>query len=522
VRWIVTLLVSALVIPFAAPGAAAVVNRGSLPPASAKAKQDNRIGQKAYDDEDWVEALPALSSACDAYVPDACSTLGSLYLNGLGVEKDEARAVLLFEQSCNEGSNSGCGRAGAVMLYGFAGRAVNPEVGIPMSEKSCAGGFGIACNNLGRVYFQGKLVPTNQPLALRYFERACILQERGGCSNAGDVYLDGKGAVADSAKAFSFYSKACSLREGSACMQMGSMLYYGNGIRTDKGLAANAFVAACNLNNAQGCTLAAQRFDKGDGVAQDQSRATLLFAKACQGRDAEGCHWMGWRSLKGVGGAADPSVAQRYFAQACTLGRSEACPKSEGSKPPNNAQSSTASQQSDLVAQGNKFAKGEGVAKDLAYASKLFEQACSAGRAAGCYNLAVINQTGGVGFRTSRIVAREWYRRACVMNFSDSCSRFDVINNYIEKTTNTVLEMAALSRSTRIEAVGLRGCNVLKDSDIEDFNRSIKDLTSILPLTLINEDGSDQQIRMIIQQAVLGHEKLDSKVQLIKHMPCRK
>jgi uncharacterized protein len=325
VQWIVSLLLSALVIPFAAPVAAAVVNRDSLPPASAKAKQDNRIGQSAYDADEWVEALAALSSACDAYVPDACSTLGSLYLNGLGVEKDEARAVALFEQSCHEGSNSGCGRAGAVMLYGFASRAVNPEVGIPMSEKSCAGGFGIACNNLGKVYFQGKLVPTNQPLALRYFERACILQERGGCSNAGDLYLDGKGVVADSRKAFSFYSKACNLREGSACVQMGSMLYSGNGVRADKGFAANAFVAGCNLNNAQGCILAAQRFDKGDGVAQDQSRATSLFAKACKGRDAEGCYWIGWRSQNGIGAVADTSAAQNYFAKACTLGRKEAC-----------------------------------------------------------------------------------------------------------------------------------------------------------------------------------------------------
>src|SRR4051812_16855685 len=72
----------------------------------------------------------ALEKASAAGRGAACRDLGTQYLGGLGVTRDEGRAATLFDRACAAGELQGCSDLGA--LYG-QGRAA------ALYEKACRG-----------------------------------------------------------------------------------------------------------------------------------------------------------------------------------------------------------------------------------------------------------------------------------------------------------------------------------------------------------------------------------------------
>ena len=77
------------------------------------------------------------------------------------------------------------------------------------SEKSCDSGYGIACNSLGLLSYEGKLIEENEPLALYYFLKACRKGNAGGCYNAAGLYEYGRGTPIRLKKAKYYYKKSC-------------------------------------------------------------------------------------------------------------------------------------------------------------------------------------------------------------------------------------------------------------------------------------------------------------------------
>ena len=76
-----------------------------------------------------------------------------------------------------------------------------------------------------------------QPLpefkALKFFQKACGLNDGGGCFNLGLMYEKGKGVKQDDFKAFKIFQKACDLNDGSGCSQLGFMYEKGKGVKQD-------------------------------------------------------------------------------------------------------------------------------------------------------------------------------------------------------------------------------------------------------------------------------------------------
>lgn len=132
-----------------------------------------------YESKHFVEAAPLYDQTCAAGNIYDCDRLGFMYMNGLGVTKDTARAELLETKACDGGNPYGCG-------------------------------------NLG---FLEQTVEQDYAKAFQHYSKACNARHARSCSNLGFLHEGGKGVPVDIGKAKSFYSKGCSLGDQWGCEQ---------------------------------------------------------------------------------------------------------------------------------------------------------------------------------------------------------------------------------------------------------------------------------------------------------------
>ncbi len=66
---------------------------------------------------------------------------------------------------------------------------------------------GAECVDLGFKYVTGKDVKQDDFKALKFYQKACDLNDGSGCSNLGFMYEEGKGVKQDDFKALKFYLK---------------------------------------------------------------------------------------------------------------------------------------------------------------------------------------------------------------------------------------------------------------------------------------------------------------------------
>ena len=65
------------------------------------------------------------------------------------------------------------------------------------------------------MYEKGKGVKQDDFKALKFYQKACDLNDGSGCSLLGFKYVTGKDVKQDDFKALKFYQKACDLNDGS-------------------------------------------------------------------------------------------------------------------------------------------------------------------------------------------------------------------------------------------------------------------------------------------------------------------
>jgi hypothetical protein len=93
-----------------------------------------------------------LEVACNLGRYPACVSLGTNYLRGNGVVKDNARALSLFQRSCDGGNAEGCALLGLMYQMGWGGVPKDVAHAQKLYRASCDGGGVIGCYNLGALY----------------------------------------------------------------------------------------------------------------------------------------------------------------------------------------------------------------------------------------------------------------------------------------------------------------------------------------------------------------------------------
>jgi len=141
-------------------------------------------GEDLFNRKQYGEAAPLLEKACTSGELYACSYLGNMYDQGLGVAVDYHRAATLYSKTCNAGTASDCYNLGLLyeegngVIQDYAHSAV-------LYSKACDRGSGEGCTGLGDLYSNGHGVFQDEPKAHRLYDKGCNLGDQLGCRRAG-------------------------------------------------------------------------------------------------------------------------------------------------------------------------------------------------------------------------------------------------------------------------------------------------------------------------------------------------
>jgi len=203
----------------------------------------------AYSDRNWPAARAACTREASAGNQSAQRNLGSMYDQGLGVNKDPAQAVLWFRKAADTGNRD-------------------------------------AIFQLATMYEQGRGVPQDQKQALDWFRKAALLGDGDSQVKLGRAYLDGKGVDRNEGEASAWFQRAADQGNLYALNRLGAMYADGKGVHKDEARGVKLFEAAAAKNDAQGQFNLAAMYAKGRGVAKSDSAANDLYVKSArQGYD---------------------------------------------------------------------------------------------------------------------------------------------------------------------------------------------------------------------------------------------
>jgi len=124
-------------------------------------------------------AAGAFGKACDGGEPSACTALGEMYYQGLGIPRKASSAPALFEKACDAGNDAGCNDLGLALTEGAVPRDLSRAR--RYFERVCNEQTALGCVGLGMLYRDGRGVPMDKPRALQYFQQACNGNIKIGC-----------------------------------------------------------------------------------------------------------------------------------------------------------------------------------------------------------------------------------------------------------------------------------------------------------------------------------------------------
>lgn len=124
--------------------------------------------------------------ACMLGVAPACARAGEQINTARGVERDEARAIELFEKACGLGEVDGCTGAGKLL-----GGPDSPDDAkaraLAAFIKACVGHSGYGCLRVGIAFHDGDGAPQDLDKAKSHFTRACDFSDQDGCRAAAQL-----------------------------------------------------------------------------------------------------------------------------------------------------------------------------------------------------------------------------------------------------------------------------------------------------------------------------------------------
>ncbi|MBK6639338.1 MAG: sel1 repeat family protein [Rhodocyclaceae bacterium] len=137
-------------------------------------------------------ALEILHRAAKKGNPDAQFYLGSMFLDGLGVEASSEKARQWFLRAAENGNTNAQYNIASMMESG-AGGLKDVARAIVWLRKASAGGHGVASSNLGAIYLEGRGVPIDKKLAVDFFAISAKQKYVPAMRSLGRLYLTGEG-----------------------------------------------------------------------------------------------------------------------------------------------------------------------------------------------------------------------------------------------------------------------------------------------------------------------------------------
>ncbi len=133
----------------------------------------------------YARAAAAAAKACKLGDSVGCGTLGSMYLEGVGVAKSATKALEAFEAGCDGQSTSACTLLAVALLDGSVGK-VDAKRAVKLLTGACDDDYAQACSQLSDLTRRGVGVRRrDRTQALVLLQKACRLGSEEACERSG-------------------------------------------------------------------------------------------------------------------------------------------------------------------------------------------------------------------------------------------------------------------------------------------------------------------------------------------------
>src|SRR3954471_16767124 len=149
------------------------------PPAEKKAASEEKVsadeafkrGEKAYEEQNFTEALRWYRVAADQGLAQGQVHVGNLYADGEGIKQDYAEALSWFRKAADQGDNEAMNNIGWFYLSGW-GVPQDYKQALEWFQKSADKGNEVAERKIAMMYLQGMGVKEDKAEAIRWFKKA--------------------------------------------------------------------------------------------------------------------------------------------------------------------------------------------------------------------------------------------------------------------------------------------------------------------------------------------------------------
>ena len=204
------------------------------------AEDDFARGEKAYDEQNYEEAVKWYRKAAEQGLAEAQNSLGDCYYNGDGVSEDEEEAVKWYRKAAEQGLAEAQNSLGDC-YYNGDGVSKNYEEGVKWYRKAAEQGDAVAQFNLGYRYYCGKGVEEDKEEGVKWYRKAAEQGNAYAQYCLGLCYYCGVGVSKNDEEAVKWFRKAA--EQGNAYAQdgLGDCYYFGFGVSENKEEAVKWF-----------------------------------------------------------------------------------------------------------------------------------------------------------------------------------------------------------------------------------------------------------------------------------------
>jgi len=267
---------------------------------------------------------------CLAQVP---SDAAAEELRGLQLlessQLEEARAPLEFA------ARAGRARAQfalAQLLENASDRAPDPNAQLQQAldwyQRAAAQDLPDAVNNLGAMYYDGRIVPRDVDEAAKLYRRAATLGSAAGRYNLGLLIVQGR-AEGTSNEGVDLIREAATQGLANAQAQLGRMYFDGRLVRVNHQEAAHWFALAAAQGQAWSQYFYADMLRSGDGTGRDLTAAVQWMTRAADQDVPPAIYELGLMLDLGLGVPSDPARARALWKRAAELGVDDAARRLE-------------------------------------------------------------------------------------------------------------------------------------------------------------------------------------------------
>jgi len=165
-----------------------------------------------------TEQMSVARRGCELKSPLSCAWYGKWLLESHSLD-DHPKGIQNLEFACNGGSGLGCWQLGEAYEEGL-GVSKDEAKAVELQTRSCTYSFAAGCIALGNHLANGVGRPANPKLALKSYEVGCKLDAKSGCYALGFAYARGIGGEKDLKTARVHWARSCDAGHAEACRML--------------------------------------------------------------------------------------------------------------------------------------------------------------------------------------------------------------------------------------------------------------------------------------------------------------